>query len=564
MFAAMERATTVMPDAPSLPFESPAFGTRRGRHAAAHSPSSAASIGLILALFVVTALGFFLRAWFIGHAPINSDEAVVGLMAHNILRGHFSTFFWGQSYGGVEPYVVAAVFGVFGQSAVTLSLAPALLSLVAVVVVWQIGRRLFGKRAGLVAGALSWIWCEASLRNATREYGFHEVELLLGLLVLLQAVRIRGAEAGGKGDRVADWLAFGALSGLGWWAAPEIVYVALPGSVFLLISLWHRRPTAAAVGRLGAAAVGFALFASPWIAASFSDGFATLRASRGTSLADNSYFDRLSTFFSHVLPMILGLRVEGAGAWEVSQGFAVVVYVVLLLALVAALVLLGVRVSKARPLVAIVVLYPLLYPAFPSSWFWNDGRYAISLTPLLALTLVGGIWTAASRNLAQWIAIGVLVAATSSTLVAFNDSSGAVTSLSTLTTWGPNPNAVAISLGTSLRAHGVEDVYAGYWVAYDLQFASSNRVLVDQYRNRRESAAVEAAPKAGWVFVGPTPADRAVVENEFGARSELDPRTTSEPALLAWLTQHHLSYSSFRSGPFRVVVPSRNVTPAEV
>jgi hypothetical protein len=526
---------------------------------------ASSSIGLILLLFVLTALGFYLRLWLIGHAPIDSDEATVGLMAHAILHGHFSAFYWGQSYGGAEPYAVAAVFALAGQSPFTLALVPALLSLIAVVVVWRIGCRLFGRRAGLVAAVLSWIWCESSLWNAIRENGFREIELVVGLLVLLQVLRIRGAAPGGKGDSVGNWFAIGALVGLGWWAAPEIVYFALPGAVFLLGSLW-RRPRAGQGVRLGATAAGFVVFALPWIVASFSDKFATLRAPGG-NLLDNSYADRLSTFFSHVLPMVFGLRVEGPGQWEVSAGFGAAVYVVLLLALVASLILIGHQVPRARPLVAVAALYPLLYCAFPSAWYWSDGRYAISLTPVVALVLVGGVWTLVSENVAQWTAVAVLVAATASTLVALNTDYGALASSQKFTAWRTNPNAVVVALGSALRAHGVSNVYAGYWVGYDLQFCSGDRIAVmpaQSDRDLAESAAVEVASRAGWVFVGSAPGDRAAAESQFGADGELNPGVPSGSALETWLVAHHVPYHSFHSGPMEVVVPSRNVTPGEV
>jgi hypothetical protein len=318
---------------------------------------------------------------------------------------------------------------------------------------------------------------------------------------------------------------------------------------------------------VGVAVGGFFVFASPWFVASFSDHFATLRASGGTPLPGNGYPDRLSTFFSHVLPMVLGLRVEGAGVWEVSQKFGVAVYVALLVALVAALVLMAYRVPAARPLAAVALAYPLLYAAFPSAWFWNDGRYAISLTPVVALVLVGGLWTAVSGAVARWGAIVVLVAATASTFVAFNDGFGAVTSLSKLTTWGTNPNSLVISLGRALHAHRVDNVYAGYWVAYDLQFSSAHAISVmsvDPDRNLAESRAVQEASKAAWVFVGAGAADQAAAETELGSPSGLDPDSIVESTLLAWLTQHDLAYTSFASGPFEVVVPSRNVTPAQV
>ena len=69
---------------------------------------------------IVFALGLLLRCWYLTHQPTNSDVAIVGLMARQILHGHFSAFYWGQTYGGVEPYLVAVMFAVFGQSTIVL------------------------------------------------------------------------------------------------------------------------------------------------------------------------------------------------------------------------------------------------------------------------------------------------------------------------------------------------------------------------------------------------------------------------------------------------------------
>jgi hypothetical protein len=560
MESAVRTAAPASPSARSLKNDS------AGTEVSEPEQGSSASITLTVLLAAVVAQGLYLRFWLIAHAPGNSDEATVGLIARGILHGHFSTFIWGQSYGGVEPYVVAVVFAVAGQSEFSLALAPAILSLLAAIVVWRIGRRLFGGRPGLVAAVLSWIWCESSLRNSTRETGFHEVELVLGLLVLLQILRIRDVSAGAKGDSAAGWFVIGALIGLGWWAGPEIVYFALPAAVFLLLSLRHRARAEQGL-RLGAAVGGFALCAAPWFAASFSEGRAILQTPGGTALS-GAYVDRLSIFFTHVLPIVLGLRVENTGVWEVAYGFAIGLYIVFIVALEASLLLLWRRIPAARPLVAIAAAYPLLYAAFPSNWYWNDGRYSITLTPLVALVVVGGLWIAVSGPVVRWVSVIILAAATVSTLVAFNDGGvGAATSLRQLATWGTNPNFLVISLSNALRTHGVVNVYAGYWVGYDLQFSSGDRIAVmavQSDRNLTESAAVEAASSAGWVFVDPSSRERAVVDAEFGAVSELDPGPPSPSALEAWLTAHRVSYRTFSDGPFEVVVPSRNVTPAQV
>ena len=110
-----------------------------------------------LAVALLFALGLFLRLWILGRAPINADQAVVGLMAREILHGHFFAFYWGQSYGGGEPYVVAALFALFGQSRLVLGLAPILLDALAALLAWRIGRRLFDGRTGVLAALLFWL-----------------------------------------------------------------------------------------------------------------------------------------------------------------------------------------------------------------------------------------------------------------------------------------------------------------------------------------------------------------------------------------------------------------------
>ena len=65
------------------------------------APAPAGFDGLmIVAIAVLVVLGLFVRVWILGRTPINSDQAVVGLMAREILHGHLFVFYWGQHYGG--------------------------------------------------------------------------------------------------------------------------------------------------------------------------------------------------------------------------------------------------------------------------------------------------------------------------------------------------------------------------------------------------------------------------------------------------------------------------------
>ena len=90
-------------------------------------------------------------------------------------------------------------------------------------------------------------------------------------------------------------------------------------------------------------------------------------------------------------------------------------------------------------LVLTLVAFPFLYAAFPTSWFWNDGRYAIGLTPVVALVVVGPCWQVMRPATAIWVAARPCVAAFATTLVAFNSGYGAIGSPGELTQWSTNP-----------------------------------------------------------------------------------------------------------------------------
>lgn len=89
------------------------------------SPASAtSSLSYRAALAVALCLVLFRGAlWvWVADAHLDSDEAIVGLMARHLLEGRaFPLFFYGQVYLlGVEAWLAAAVFAVAGASAVTL------------------------------------------------------------------------------------------------------------------------------------------------------------------------------------------------------------------------------------------------------------------------------------------------------------------------------------------------------------------------------------------------------------------------------------------------------------
>ena len=75
----------------------------------------ALAVGLGLALLALAYRLLLLRTTL---ATVDSDQAVLGLMARHILHGERPVFFYGQSYqGALEAYLTAGVFRLLGARA---------------------------------------------------------------------------------------------------------------------------------------------------------------------------------------------------------------------------------------------------------------------------------------------------------------------------------------------------------------------------------------------------------------------------------------------------------------
>ena len=527
---------------------------------ATESRSMRSSRLVLLAVLGVLALGgLLIRVWMLGHDYMNSDEATVGLMAGEVLHGHTYAFYWGQGYGGVEPYVVAAVSAVFGQSPLAVNATPSLLAVIISVLIWRIGLRLFADMAALCAAVMAWIWSESTVWNSTKELGLHQICAVMGCVVLLEGLRIVQDARTDDGDRIGDWLVLGLATGVGFWASPEVVYLALPAGIAVLISL--RRHTLRAALIRGACAAGMLLIGClPWI-------WGTL-GGQGTSIPASpiGYASRVVSFFTHVLPMLLGLRVKGAGVWEGGPAIGGGLLLLACCALVAAMVIVVVRTEDGWIIVLALALFPFLYAAFPTSWYWSDGRYAVQLTTILSLVVFGALYSALRAPLVRWAACVVLVAACMTTLVAFDSVYGAITNPSELTTWTANPNPAILALSYKLHGIGISHAYGGYWVANDLTFISGGTVTVDNVgfvRNPPEARSVLTADQAAWIFVDP--AQEAQATTRVGATTNINPGTfTGSAQFIDWLDAHGVAYHQYSVDIFDIVVPVRNVTPAEL
>lgn len=536
---------------------------------------SAIALGVVVAAGAL--YGVLLHVWLLVHLPIWGDEAIVGLMAQSIDNGHFSAFYWGQHYGGLEPYLVAAALKIGGGGEPALNATPAVLAALAAVLVAGIG--LAGGRDRLTAAAAGtavWVWPYVVVWQSVREGGFREATLCCGLAAILCCVRV-------SRDRAGPWtfLLLGVALGLGWWASPEIVYF-VPACLVLLWG-WVRHASQR-WSSLALVVLGVIVGSVPWWYANAHTGFVSLQRSALPANGGITYGTKLSVFFHDMLPLQLGLRTVVGGNWVGGTSFGVTLYVAALAIIAAAVVrsiLLFVRDSSERVSLALavaVVCFPFLYAAAPGTGYWFDGRYGIYFPALVVAlfitTPLRPLWPLDRRMRAtpsgptqrtllrrsHVVAAAGLACAVCLTVIGAHDE-GVPASASFLSSWH-NGDAPMEQVLSTMRAHHIEDAYGDYWTAYDLDFLSgghpvvSPSPLLDVTRSVSIAATVAHSKDPAWLFFAP--AQTATAAAVF-ANPQPGPGPYTERTFEALLTQQGISYSVVPLGVLDAVVPVRRV-----
>lgn len=463
--------------------------------AAGVAPPRRAPPALLVVATVLAAIA--LRVWILA-SPIgraDGDEAVVGLMARAFLRGDFSVFFWGQAYGGaVEPGLVALAFGAGGTSTVALKLVPVTLAGIASWLIWRVGRRTVGEPAAATAGLLFLVFPPAFLWWSTKERGFYWAALVLGLGVLLAALRI-GDSA--PDPRRRDLAALGLLAGLAWWVTPQSMYLVAP--VLCWLSVRHARLWKRAWPAVPAAMAG----AVPWIAWNLLHGLSSF--DEPNPWVTSTYLERLGRFFTTLLPTLLGARHAFTGNWLL--GPVGVVFNCAVVCAFAVFVVRAVRVPerwrRVEPLIVVAVTFPFLFALPKASHYVIEPRYGLMLTPVIALLVAVPVVTRA-RQIAVALLAVTLGFVTVAALERFGERNPMVVDLTPPRLGG---------LVAALDAAGVDRVYADYWIAYPLTFETRERIVgtpVDAVRSARLDRMVEEADKSTYVVFLDSPRDAAM------------------------------------------------------
>lgn len=413
---------------------------------------------LVVAGLVVGALERVV-VWRSTLGTLDGDEAVWGLMARHVADGELPAFLWGQAYGGtLEVLLSAPLLAAFPASVVALRAVPVLLTLVAVALVWRVGRRTIGEPAAAAAAVLFWVWPAYSIWKSLRAHGFYASGVVLCLLLLLLVLRV--AERRSRRDA----LLLGLVLGVAGWQTAQILPIAVPALGWLI---W-RRP--ACLRDVPYALLGGIVGLSPWIASNLRHDWWSFSVPPG----GGTYVTHFRGFLNGTLPMQLGLRIPFVQTW--LGGLAV--GGTLLVAAYALFAWIGAR-RLREPfglLVVVAVVFPFVSALSSFAWLVDEPRYVYILSPVLAL-LVGSVLTTWRRAL-----VGLTAAATLTVigLAAMADSDQyrlRADGLSVPANFGP--------LIRELDRLGVDRVYADYWVAYRLDFETDERIVAAQSPQER-------------------------------------------------------------------------------
>lgn len=409
---------------------------------------------------------------------LDSDTSIVYLMSRHVAAGEFSSFFWGQSYGGTALQTVAgAVMAVVGPSVFVLSVVSALFWAGAAVILRAIAARSLGAVGGALAGLVFWFPGVEILSTSVADPGFYGPSLVFGLgsiLVALHRMRSRPWWS---------WIVLGLLAGLSLWTSPLAIAFAAPA--VLAAAIADRRVTRWLAG-VAAAVVA----SSPWLIETIVSRLSSVKPLGG---AGSFHPESAVTLFVSMFPAAFPL-----GAHPIAG----VIYGAVLLGSIVLLVVAGVR-GRDLPLLlmgaASVVLVVVLVVGTGVRLAPDSVRYSGFLMPAVAFAIAWLVTRLRGRT-RLWVASAVALVMVAMTVVTVSRDQGFTPAED-----GPfDPQVVEIA--ELLEERGVDAGYGAYWVAYSATAASDERVTLAALAPRRyapyEHAAEGASPAVFVVFTG--------------------------------------------------------------
>jgi hypothetical protein len=464
-----------------------------------------------LLLGLILAAGLVLRGYLLlaSGKYVDGDEAMVGIQALDILRGHHTVFFAGELLAGsLEAYLVAPVFWVFGASAVTLRVVPLAFSLAFVWLNYHLADRAYGAPTGLLSALMVALGPLPLTVLSLKTWGGYIETAALGELALLLTMVVLPLS---RGDvRARRYVALiGLISGIATWMHPLYFYYLFTVGVVLVVwrfwRNWLDMPAFAAPFLLGSAPLWLGyLSQTQGPAVSSVAGLVPADALWPTVRASLSYL------ITDALPSLWGLRpIKGPMPWSA----AVIVVPIYTAGMVyAGRRYLADRGGDRQNLGRVLIVFLLLSPLIFMLGALTNGNYTVIipgsgllsryLTPLytvLPIFVAALAWRAARR--AWWrpvLLVAVIIGVNVWGHVAYDPTASMRSPFENV----PLPASNAELTGF-LSLQNIHYAYSTHWIGYRVMFDTHLDVQTYDYvegtygvnRLSRASAAVEASPE---------------------------------------------------------------------
>lgn len=386
---------------------------------------------------------------------IDSDEAIVGLMARHILQGHLPIWYYGQSYmGSIEAAWTAVLFALFGSSPFVLKFAAFCWFCAFLPVQYFLAREIVGPFSARLNTLLL---CASP--GYLMLYSFKAMAGYMSVLFLGTVALLVSSRALNRG--FSEWRAalLGFVLGLAWWTDFLAIVYIVP--ILIVLVLKFRSKLLSRAG--GIFIVSFCLGSFPfWL-------YNLLRSWASFGLRSphqEPFWPALLDFFTTVFPTFLGTPdlPYGRAAFLVWSSLGVLLFIA---AVVLPLRMQRVefhtkRILNGRLLLLVMLgLFPFIFAA--SGFGGNENvRYLIPLYSVIYILMLGGLRKSIQLALVAVLLIINLNGTLHTTVAGIATGSNA------------EPNAELIGF---LRGNHVRTAYAPYWVAYRLTFESSEEVI---------------------------------------------------------------------------------------
>jgi hypothetical protein len=425
-------------------------------------------------------------------APYNADQAIVGLMAQDILyRNAHPVFFAGSEYAGtLEQHYVAAWFWLLPDTVAVHRAAIALLLVGIVLAIWSLALVLLGPRAALASGLFLALAPQFFFRRGLMSDGpYTPYFLLAAVVLLLVALSERRVMAGGKPTGLLVSIAF--LLGLAWWTHPLAMALGLAVAVTLLLGETRRRVS---WQDLATSLAAFMAGSLPWWLRNWDSQWASLTNADTGLRSFGKMLVQWQIVAREGVPILIGARAVADPARPASWISIAALSATGLTLLLGLLVINRFGTALARRMTLCAVLFALASAAMGMSSLrisFAEPRFLFPTYFVLALCF-GAAVTCASAPPPLRLAIV-----------------GAALALHLYSHFNAQPSrAPSQALVRQIEETGVATLYTTYWKAYPITFRSRGRVVAAPFgpseptRGRPERKRVDSSSSPAFLLEG--------------------------------------------------------------